>query len=66
VDHFVLLQPRSYSKRLLDAAEAATLASAGTLALANSRVTWPLFLPVHDALRDAYTGAAQVGRRGWE
>jgi hypothetical protein len=61
VDHFVLLQPRSYSKRLLDAAEAATLASASALALTNSRVTWPLFLPVHDALRDAYTGNAQVG-----
>lgn len=60
LDLFVLLQPASYSRRLLDTAEASSLLSVGRLALSSSGVMWPLLLPVHDALRDAYTGAAQV------
>jgi hypothetical protein len=59
LDLFVLLQPASYSRRLLDAAEASSLMSVGRLALSSSGVVWPL-LPVHDALRDAYCGLAQV------
>ena len=60
MDHFVLLAPDSYSRRLLDMSEASTLMSAGGLAVAGSGVVWPLLLPVHDALRDAYMGVAQV------
>jgi hypothetical protein len=60
LDLFVLLQPNSYSRRLLDVAEAAALLSAGRLAQSSSSVTWPVLLPVHDSLRDAYVGAAQV------
>jgi hypothetical protein len=60
LDLFVLLQPASYSRRLLDAAEASSLMSVGRLALSSSGVVWPLLMPVHDALRDAYCGLAQV------
>jgi hypothetical protein len=62
LDLFVLLQPASYSRRLLDAAEASSLMSVGRLALSSSGVGWPLLMPVHDALRDAYCGLAQVWR----
>ncbi|KAF6256674.1 hypothetical protein COO60DRAFT_1640552 [Scenedesmus sp. NREL 46B-D3] len=47
---------RCYSRRLLDAAEAGSLLSVGRLALSGSGVVWPLLMPVHDALRDAYWG----------
>jgi hypothetical protein len=36
--------------------------SVGRLALSSSGVVWPLLMPVHDALRDAYCGLAQVSR----
>jgi hypothetical protein len=64
VDLFVLLQPASYSRRFLDAAESSSLLSVARLALSSAGVAWPLLLPVHDALRDAYIGVAQV-RLGW-
>lgn len=60
IDHFALLQPESYSGRVLDVNEAAALVSAAALAVAGTGVTWPVLLPVHDALRDAYTGVALV------
>jgi hypothetical protein len=60
VDLFVLLQPASYSRRFLDAAESSSLLSVARLALSSAGVAWPLLLPVHDALRDAYIGVAQV------
>jgi hypothetical protein len=60
VDLFVLLQPASYSRRFLDAAESSSLLSVARLALSSAGVCWPLLLPVHDALRDAYVGVAQV------
>lgn len=65
LDLFVLLQPASYSRRFLDAAESSSLLSVARLALSSAGVAWPLLLPVHDALRDAYIGAAQVCVRGW-
>jgi hypothetical protein len=48
-------------QRLLDDQEAAGLLGAGALALHNCRVAWPLLVPVHDPLRDAYRGVARVG-----
>lgn len=60
VDLFVLLQPASYSRRFLDAAESSSLLSVARLALSSAGVAWPLLLPVHDAVRDAYVGVAQV------
>ncbi|WIA40073.1 hypothetical protein OEZ86_013488 [Tetradesmus obliquus] len=59
--YVLTLHPASYSRRLLDAAEASSLMSVGRLALAGGGVGWPLLMPVHDALRDAYCGTAQVG-----
>lgn len=41
-----------------DEEEATTLLSAASCALADSRLPWPLLMPVHDALRDAYWGCA--------
>lgn len=38
--------------------EAHTLLSAGIVALSHVSLPWPLFIPVHDPLRDAYRGAA--------
>ena len=38
--------------------EAATLVSALALALAACGAPWPAFVPVHDALRDAWRGVA--------
>lgn len=32
------------------------------MALSNCQAPWPAFVPVHDALRDAYWGVAAVGR----
>ena len=43
--------------------EGQALVSALAIALSNSRVGWPAFVPVHDALRDAVAGVAAVGRR---
>jgi hypothetical protein len=65
VDLFVLLQPASYSRRFLDAAESSSLLSVARLALSSCGVAWPLLLPVHDALRDAYVGVAQVRALLW-
>lgn len=65
MDHFALLAPTSYSRRVLDADEAATLLAASALAAGAAGVAWPLFVPVHDALRDAYHGMAQVGGGAW-
>jgi hypothetical protein len=45
------------------AQEAHTLLSAGLCALSHLRLPWPLLVPVHDALRDSYRGAA-VGPGG--
>ena len=41
--------------------EAKLLVSALACALASCRSEWPVFLPVHDALRDAYWGIATSG-----
>ena len=43
--------------------EAHTLLSAAAVALSHARITWPLLVPVHDAVRDAYQGVA-VGPGG--
>jgi len=40
--------------------EAATLVSALALALAACGAPWPAFVPVHDALRDAWRGVAAL------
>jgi hypothetical protein len=44
--------------RRLPPQEAHTLLSAGTAALSHLALPWPFLVPVHDALRDAYRGAA--------
>jgi hypothetical protein len=38
--------------------EAHTLLSAAAVALSHAHIAWPLLLPVHDAVRDAYWGVA--------
>lgn len=53
-----MLAPESYSGRVLEEEEAQTLLSAGAAALSHLHLSWPLFIPVHDALRDAYRGVA--------
>ena len=50
------LFPNSHSGRILDTEEIQTLLSAAAAALTHLRLPWILFLPVHDALRDAYEG----------
>lgn len=35
-----------------------TLLSAAAVALSHARITWPLLVPVHDAVRDGYRGVA--------
>lgn len=35
-----------------------TLLSAAAVALSHAHITWPLLLPVHDAVRDSYRGVA--------
>jgi hypothetical protein len=52
----VVLAPNSYSGRILDEEEAHTLLSAGAAALSHLKLPWPVYIPVHDALRDAYRG----------
>eukprot|EP00887_Chlorella_sp_A99_P000967 scaffold5.g967.t1 len=58
---FLVLAPNSYSGRLLEEGEAATLLSAGAAALGHLRLPAPLLLPVADALRDGCQGAALAG-----
>lgn len=53
-----MLAPDSYSGRVLEEEEAQTLLSAGIAALSHLRLPYPIFIPVHDALRDAARGAA--------
>lgn len=43
--------------------EGQALITALSIALSNSKVAWPAFVPVHDALRDAVAGIAAVGRQ---
>ena len=43
--------------------EASTLLAAMTMALDSMRLPWPVLLPVHDALRDSYWGAAALPGR---
>ena len=43
--------------------EASTLLAAITAALDSMDLPWPVLLPVHDALRDAYWGAAALPGR---
>lgn len=38
--------------------EVHTLLSAAAVALSHARTTWPLLIPVHDAVRDGYRGVA--------
>lgn len=40
--------------------EAATLKSALSLALSSCGAPWPAFVPVHDALRNAWHGVAAL------
>jgi hypothetical protein len=54
----VVLCPDSYSGRILDEEEAHTLLSAGAAALSHLKLPWPVYIPVHDALRDAHRGIA--------
>eukprot|EP00891_Asterochloris_glomerata_P001378 jgi/Astpho2/1378/fgenesh1_pg.00025_%23_11_t len=61
VDTFLLLEPMSYSKRVLDDIQEATLLlSALAAALHTCQVPWPAFVPVHDAQRDAHWGIAAL------
>ncbi|KAL4859894.1 26S proteasome non-ATPase regulatory subunit 13 A [Chlorella vulgaris] len=55
---FLLLMPDSYSGRVLDEGEASTLLSAAAVALSHAHISWPMLLPVHDAVRDSYRGVA--------
>ena len=55
----VVLSPDSYSGRILDEDEAHTLLSAGAAALSHLKLPWPVYIPVHDALRDAFRGFAR-------
>lgn len=55
----VVLSPDSYSGRILDEEEAHTLLSAGAAALSHLKLPWPVCIPVHDALRDAFRGFAR-------
>lgn len=59
----LLLAPASYSGRVLDEQEAHTLLSAASPALGHQQLSWPLVVPVQDAVRDAYQGVA-VGPGG--
>ncbi len=52
----LVILPDSYSGRILDEEEAHTLLSAGAAALSHLKLAWPVYIPVHDALRDAYRG----------
>jgi hypothetical protein len=38
--------------------EAHTLLSAAAVALSHARISWPLLIPVHDAVRDGHRGVA--------
>ncbi|KAL4425754.1 hypothetical protein ABPG75_009770 [Micractinium tetrahymenae] len=58
VGAFLLLTPDSYSGRVLEEEEVHTLLSAAAVALSHTRITWPLLVPVHDAVRDGYRGVA--------
>lgn len=60
----LILSPDSYSGRILEEEEAHTLMSAGAAAISHLRLPWPLFIPVHDALRDAYRGVAMAQPHG--
>lgn len=55
----VVLSPDSYSGRILDEEEAHTLLSAAAAALSHLKLPWPVCIPVHDALRDAFRGVTQ-------
>ena len=50
------LVPNSHSGRVLDPEEMSTLLSAASAALSHLQLPWRIFVPVHDALRDAYWG----------
>lgn len=50
-------------RRVLDEHEANTLLSAASVALNNCGLNWPVFIPVHDALRDGFWGHACLGHR---
>lgn len=50
----------SHMPHLQDENEANCLLAAITVALDQVGLSWPVLLPVHDALRDAYWGAAVV------
>lgn len=55
----VVLSPESYSGRILNEDEARTLLSAGSMALSHLNLCdCPVFIPVHDALRDAWKGVS--------
>ncbi|KAJ7569404.1 hypothetical protein O6H91_01G076600 [Diphasiastrum complanatum] len=56
VSDFLLISPISMSGVLLDASEATMLLSAVAVALSNCGSMWPVFVPVHDPTRKAYTG----------
>lgn len=53
-----VISPESYSGRVLEEEEAQTLLSAGIVALNHLKIEWPILVPIHDPLRDAYRGAA--------
>jgi hypothetical protein len=53
----VVISPESYSGRVLNEDEARTLLSAGAIALSHLNLSdCPVFIPIHDALRDAWKG----------
>ena len=56
----LVLLPDSYSGRILDMTEYHTLASAVSIAMNDLRrskaIQIPIYIPIHDALRDAYDG----------
>lgn len=60
--HYLVLSPDTYSGRILDPNEYRTLLSAASIALSNisheDNGRLSLFLPVFDALRDAYYGVS--------
>lgn len=62
ISTFVLIAPATYSGRILDQQEAATLLSALAAALSSCHCAWPGFVPVHDPRRDGCTGVAAAGR----
>ncbi|KAK6927129.1 Rab3GAP catalytic subunit, conserved domain, partial [Dillenia turbinata] len=61
VKEFLVIEPQSASRVILDAPEASKLLSAVAIALSNCSSPWSAFVPVHDPSRKAYIGIQNIG-----